>query len=132
VKAQGTPQDEYAHADENVRHYQTTRFSLLTVFIAISAGLLTVLSTTAGTAAANWTFMLKVAGVSTTVLFWILQERTMLYWYHFVRRASELEQSLGYQLYRTRPRAGITSGNNAIRLFFLLLAVFWVAAIAVG
>lgn len=127
--AHGSPQDEYSHASENIRHYQTTRFTLLTVFIAISAGILTVLSATATTSPGILPLLLKLAGLATTFLFWILQERTMLYWRHFVRRAAELEGSLGYQLYRSRPKPGILSSTNAIRVFFLILALFWVAAL---
>jgi hypothetical protein len=127
--AKGTPQDEYAHASENIRHYQTTRFSLLTVFIAITAGLLTVLSSTSSTSPAYQTLLLKVAGLVTTLLFWLLQERTMLYWYHFVRRAVELESTLGYHLYSARPGAGLLTSNNALRIFFLIIALFWLAAI---
>jgi len=125
--AKGTPNDEYAHASENIRHYQTTRFSLLTVFIAVSAGLLTVLSATSNSPSGYLSLTLKVAGLATTLLFWILQERTMAYWYHFVLRAAELERSLGYRLYSVRPEAGLLTSNNALRLFFLIIALFWVA-----
>lgn len=127
--AQGNPQDEYTHASENIRHYQTTRFPLLTVFIAISAGILTVLSATYATSPGYLTLILKLAGLATTFLFWTLQERTMVYWYHFVRRAAELESSLGYRLYSSRPKAGVFASTIALRLFFLVIALFWIAAI---
>jgi len=127
--AEGSARDEYGHASENIRHYQNTRFSLLTVFIAISAGLLTVLSATSATSPGYFPLILKVAGLLITLLFWLLQERTMLYWYHFVRRAAELESKLGYKLYSSRPEAGLLTSNNALRLFFIIIAIFWIATI---
>jgi hypothetical protein len=130
--ANGSPQDEYIHASENIRHYQNTRFTLLTVFIAISAGLLSVLSNAHSTSPGYLPLILKIAGLATTLLFWILQERTMLYWYHFVERAAELESVLGYKLYSSRPKAGIVTSSIAIRLFFLVIALFWVATMISG
>jgi hypothetical protein len=128
----GSPQDEYTQASENIRHFQTTRFTLLTVFIAISAGLLTVLSSAQSTSPGHLPLILKIAGLATTLLFWLLQERTMLYWYHFVHRAAELESVLGYKLYSVRPNAGIFTSNIAIRLFFLVIALFWIATMISG
>jgi len=125
----GTPENEYAHASENIRHYQSTRFSLLTVFIAITAGLLTVFTAISSASPAYLSLLLKIAGLATTLLFWLLQERTMLYWYHFVRRAAELEATLGYQLYSARPEAGLLTSNNGLRVFFLIIALFWLAAV---
>jgi hypothetical protein len=126
---QGNPRDEYAHASENIRHYQAIRFTLLTVFITISAGILTGFALTYSTSPGSFKLILKLAGLANAILFWILQERTMLYWNHFVRRAAELESSLGYKLYSARPKAGIVTAANAVRLFFLVIATFWVAAI---
>ena len=122
--ADGSVKDEYAHASENIRHYQTIRFSLLTVFMAICAGILTVFAATAAKSPGALTLILKLAGLGTTFLFWILQERTMLFWNHFVRRAAELESTLNYQQYSARPEARIITSNNAIRLFFLIIVVF--------
>jgi hypothetical protein len=60
-----------------------------------------------------------------TILFLVLQERTMLYWYSFIQRAAELEKELGFQQYSSRPPAGIITGRNAMRVFFLIMVLFW-------
>jgi hypothetical protein len=69
--------------------------------------------------------VLKAGGLITTLLFWIHQERTMMYRNHFVRRAAELEQELSFKQYSTRPRAGLFLSFNARRLFFIILTLFW-------
>ena len=64
-----------------------------------------------------------------TLLFWIHQERTMMYWNHFVRRAAELEEELGFRQYSNRPKAGLISSSMAMRVFFILLALFWASSL---
>ena len=127
--AAGNARDEYLDASNNVRHYGTLRFAELTIYIAITAGLLTV---TYGRPAPQVVVVsagVKVAGLLVTTLFWILQERTMLYWYHFTNRAVELERDLGFKQYSTRPPAGLLTGRNTLRAFFAVMAVFWIVAI---
>lgn len=97
--------EEYLDATNKIRHYGTLRFAELTIYIAITAGLLI------------------------TILFWMLQERTMLYWYHFTSRAVEFEKDLGFKQYSTRPRAGLVTGQNTVRTLFLVMAVFWTVAL---
>jgi hypothetical protein len=72
---------------------------------------------------------LKAAGLIVTAVFWVLQERTMLYWRHFVARAAELEAELGFRQYSTRPPEGWLGGHRAVRILFVLTAVFWAVAI---
>jgi hypothetical protein len=122
------PEEEYKHASENIRHFQSARFSLLTVFIAISAGLLSVLAATSSTSPGYLGLAIKAIGLLTTLLFGILMERTMLFWRHFVRRAIQLEETLDYQLYRTSPHGRLFTGTNAMRGFFVILGIFWLAS----
>jgi hypothetical protein len=73
--------------------------------------------------------VLKIGGLLATLLFWVHQERTMAYWNHFVQRAADLEKELGFKQYSTRPRAGILSSFKAMRLLFIVLALFWIVAL---
>ena len=125
---EGNTKDEYLDASANQRQFQTLRFAQLTVFLAISGVLLnTLLSPTIQLPAAG-RYSLKAGGLMVALLFWVHQERTMAYWNHFVKRAAELEVELGFQQYRTRPKSGLFSSFKAMRLFFLLTAVFWVGS----
>lgn len=123
-----SPKDEYLDASNNARLFQTLRFAELTIFAALTAGLLNALFVRAVPLPAYAGAMIKVAGLFITLLFLVLQERTMLYWYHFVRRAAELEKKLGFKQYSTRPHAGVGSGSNAMRLFFAVMIILWTAS----
>jgi hypothetical protein len=128
---QGEPQSEYKDVSDNIRLFQTIRFAQLTVFIAVSGALIGAAFSSAVTTSFALKIVFRLGGFFVTLLFWVLQERTMLYWRHFVRRATELEEMLGYRQYSTRPRAGLLSSTNAIRGIFVLLGLLWVALLVV-
>ena len=121
--------DEYLDASSNARLFQTLRFAELTIFAALTAGLLNALFVRAAPLPAPAGAVIKVAGLFITLLFLILEERTMEYWSHFVNRAAKLEKDLGFKQYSTRPRAGVGSSRNAIRLFFVVMIILWTAAL---
>jgi hypothetical protein len=125
----GTPKDEYMDASSNVRHWSTLRFAQLTIYIALMGGLLNLIFGKSGSLSSQAGILIKVAGLLLTLLFWNLQERTMLFWYNFVRRAAELEETLGFNQYKSRPRAGILSSRNSMRLLFLVMSLLWVGTL---
>ncbi len=87
----GSPKDEYMDASSNQRQFQSLRFAQLTVFLAIIGVILNLLISGGEALTPLRTYILKGAGLIMTLLFWVQQERTMLWWTHFVRRAAELE-----------------------------------------
>lgn len=127
--SEGNARDEYLDASSNVRHWSTLRFAQLTIYIALTAGLLNILYARAAPVGRT-AVAIEVAGLLTTVLYWVLQERTMLYWYAFVRRAAEIEPALGFRQYLSRPRSGPFSSSNAMRGLFLVMALFWLASLS--
>ncbi len=125
----GTAKDEYMDASNNLRQFQSLRFAQLTVFLAIIGVILNLLFGGSATTVPARVFLLKSAGLILTLLFWVQQERTMLWWTHFVRRAAELEEELGFKQYSTRPPSGMLSSFSAMRMFFILLTLFWIASL---
>jgi hypothetical protein len=124
---QGDPRQEYLDASNNVRHWSTLRFAQLTIYVALTAGLLNVLFIR-GAGSPRTSLAIELAGLVVTAVYWLLQERTMHYWYAFVRRAAELEPALGYTQYSHRPRAGVVSSANAVRVLFAVMLLFWGAS----
>jgi hypothetical protein len=124
----GSPKDEYLDASNNQRQFQSMRFAQLTVFLAIIGVILNLLFSGGEALTPIRTLLLKAAGLIMTLLFWVQQERTMLWWNHFVRRAAELEEELGFKQYSNRPPAGALSSFKAMRLFFIILTLFWIAS----
>jgi hypothetical protein len=127
--ANGDLKDEYLDASANQRQFQTLRFAQITVFIAITGFLINLLFNASIPVPTLERLALKTGGLLVTFLFWIHQERVMAYWNHFVQRAAELEKELGFRQYSTRPRAGIVSSFKAMRLFFIVFALFWTVAL---
>jgi hypothetical protein len=104
------------------------RFAQLTVYLAAMGVLFSALLGGSGELSATVRIILEIGGLSITLLFWVHQERTMAYWNHFVSHAAKLEEDLGFSQYRTRPKAGWLSSFKAMRLFFILLTLFWAAS----
>jgi hypothetical protein len=121
----GDPRDEYLDVSNNIRHFGTTRFAELTIYIALIAGMLNVTFGRFTPITPEVSIGLKITGLLITILFWTLQERTMKYWYAFMDRAVELEKELGFKQYSARPRPGIITGHNAVRSFFAIMFLFW-------
>ena len=124
----GSPKDEYLDASNNQRQFQSMRFAQLTVFLAIIGVILNLLFGGGEVLTPIRALLLKLGGLIMTLLFWVQQERTMLWWNHFVRRAAELEEELGFKQYTSRPPAGALSSFKAMRLFFIILTLFWIAS----
>jgi len=124
----GNPKDEYLDASSNARQYQSIRFAQLTVYLALMGFILNLLFSDSSVVTSLMHKVLMGGGLLSTLLFWIHQERTMAYWNNFVNRAAELEEELGFKQYRTRPPSGLISSFKAMRLFFLVLSLFWVSS----
>ena len=123
--------DEYLDTSNNVRHFQTIRFAQMTIFIAITGGILNILFGRTEPLSAYATIVIKLSGFLISVLYMILHERTMLYWRHFVKRSAQIEEKLGYKQYSSRPPAGFFSGTNTMRMFYIVITLFWLAALVV-
>jgi len=125
--------DEYLDASANARQYITLRFAELTIFMTATGAILAVsFSAVAAPLTREAAVALKLAGLAVAAVFWVLEDRTMAYWRHFVRRAAELEPELGFRQYSTRPAPGRLSSHLAIRALIGLVAIFWVVSIFVG
>jgi len=127
----GNLKDEYMDASSNVRHFQTIRFAQLTIFVALTGGILNILFGRSEPLPGHSGVVIKLGGFLISVLYMVLHERTMLYWRHFVHRCAELEEQLGYNQYRSRPPAGFLSGTNTMRMFYIVVTLFWLAALVV-
>ena len=121
----GDPKDEYKDVGDNMRQYGNMRFAQLTLFIAVTAGLLSVLFRSDPPLLSLVRYILKIGGLIITFVFLIMEERSTSYWNHYKKRAVELEKQLGYKQYLTRPAGGFISATNAVRLLFLFMFLFW-------
>jgi len=127
---QGEPKDEYRDVGENIRHWQNMRFTSMTVFIAVMAGLLAALFQWSANLTSVARISVRIAGVLAVLVFWVQDERIVQYWQHFLARARALEKELGFQQYSsTPPRNRILTSGNAIRFLYFMFFVFWIATL---
>jgi len=118
---------EYEDVSNNLRQYTGMRFAQMTLFVAITGGLVSMLK---DGSPFSWLWVIiGVFGVISGGIFWVLEERSVDYWHHFMRRALELEKELGYRQYTGRPKRDYVSATNATRLLHAILIVFWIGLI---
>lgn len=127
--AKGNPVDEYKIVGDNLRWYSNIRFAQLTLFLAINAAIFhQVFSVSSLTGILS--VLLSAGGIVTAAVFWYLEKRADDYWLHFMRRAEKLEKALKFRQYTDRPMSKLRT-TQVIRLFILLVGVFWVIALVV-
>jgi hypothetical protein len=120
--------EEYKDLSDNMRHYGNMRFAQLTLYFALTAGLVTALFTVDPPLSVSMRLVLKIIGALASASFGVMEERAADYWHHFRRRAVEIEKSLGYKQYTDSPTAKLLSATNASRLMVWGGVPLWLLA----
>lgn len=123
--------DEYLDACENIRHWENMRFAQLTLILAATAGLLSALLQAGASLVPPARLFLKIIGLGSVVIFWVMDERVVQYWKSYRRRAIELESELGFRQHSKAPPRRVVTSGNAVRLLFALLCGLWASALIV-
>jgi hypothetical protein len=127
----GDPKDEYLDICETIRHFGNIRFAQMTLFLAITAGMLTVVFQNE-TISLLASMSLKIGGMIIALLFWTMDARAMTYWHHFRERAIVLEETLGFQQWSHSPATKFISTTNAIQILYSVVIIFWVITVIWG
>lgn len=130
----GNPEEEYKELNNNLRFYGNMRFAQLTLFSAITAAFLTIIFTSTPALTYPVETILKIGGLISTFVLWVMEERSTGYAIHFSKRMVELEKLLGYRVWQGRKMGthAIFSATNAVRLLYLCITVFWSSSIIYG
>jgi hypothetical protein len=119
---------EYIDASNNMRMCSTLRFAQLTLFLAGTAALLSVLFSKDSVAPKQ---TLKIAGLVIVAVFFVFEERTTGFWQHYKDRAKVLEEKMGCWQYRLSANHPIPfRATWAARLLFFAAALFWSLSLA--
>ncbi|OHB70531.1 MAG: hypothetical protein A2W23_03325 [Planctomycetes bacterium RBG_16_43_13] len=124
-----TFREEYKELGNNMRHYANMRFATLTVFIAITSGLVLFIFGRDNALSPNMKTFLKIIGGLITPAFLLMEERSVDYWHSFKRRAIELEKLWCFNQYTGAKSAKIFAATNATRLVYAVGIVFWLTAL---
>ena len=115
---------EYLDVSNNLRHYGNLQFAQLTLYIAISAGALAQLygqHSVTGVARV----LLCVAGAAAGMAFLLCSRRVSEYWNARVRRAKEIEWSLGFaQYWRPVPKKFVSNRLAVAGVYWTIIVVF--------
>jgi hypothetical protein len=127
--ANGNLTDEYKELNANMRLHVTLRFSLITIFLAMNGGLLSILSN----AKQPMQLVLYPAllGLVGSIIFFILEERIADYYWHYRHRVEEIERQLGFQAHQVPVPSWLLpdwlTSRIAARAVYLLFALFWLS-----
>ena len=117
--------EEYKECNSNLRHYSNMRFAELTLFFAINAGLLSVLSDNQSSLDQLIEFLLRVLGILISILFAVMNDRRVALWVSLKERAVEIENQLELEQYQKRPKAKFLSNRNMAKAIYYLFILFW-------
>jgi hypothetical protein len=97
-------EEEYKDLSANMRHYSNMQFAELTVLVAITAGLMTLLTKPNSAELSKLIHFIHICGITIAVIFWLMEESAIYMWAHFATRAAQIEE-LGYRQYLNLPGA---------------------------
>ncbi len=95
--------DEYKDSSANMRHYANHFVAFLSLFLALTGGLLSVLFGRNPPDSQTAVTLLQTFGLIVTILFWVMTESAHYLWGHFARRAAAIECKLNFEQYRRFP-----------------------------
>jgi hypothetical protein len=124
--------EEYLDASANMRAYGNMRFAQLTLYVAITAGLLKLLFTSGPQITCATSRIVALGGCLATIAFGVMEERSSDYWHHFRRRAVDLERELGYKQHTAAPSRKVISATNAVRMLYIIMLAFWTTLVILG
>lgn len=130
-----TAKNEYSELMQMLRFYGNMRFALLTVFAALTGGLLAFLGKAETASSAVPLQAMRIGGLIVALVCWVGEVSAVFVWSHFAKRAAALEDVLGYRMYSTMPGAPhfrFLPTTYAVWLLYLLVGVFWLVTIAHG
>jgi len=130
--SQGNPADEYKDLSDNLRNYANMRFAQLTLFFALTAGLMSILFTQDPPLCDSLRLCLKVVGAITAAAFGVMHERVVDHWFDFEDRAKALEAQLGYRQYTDRRRKKVFTVTNSVRVLVWGAVPIWILSTFLG
>jgi hypothetical protein len=120
--------EEYRELSVNLRHYSNMSYVNLTLALAVQAALLTTVLRDPPPPVTVHVLM-GLGGMLLTALFYVNEHRMRAYWTAYFRRAAELEEKLDFASYQQAPRHSLIRSSVAIRVVYIVLFLFWAAAV---
>lgn len=117
--------EEYKEIGANLRQYGNMRFAQLTLFVAVTGGLLAVLFSKDTSLSPCQQWGVEVLGLVLTTAFWVMEERSTDWWNRYFNRALYIEAELGMGQYSGRKPKTLISATQAVRMVFAIATFVW-------
>lgn len=125
--------EEYKDLSETIRTHGNLRFAILTVFVAITGGLVVLLPNTYTPSYTPSTiypsrmpsYVIHVTGILAALAFRAMEVRARDYHELFQHRAAYLEKQLSFSQHRLRAKKRLFTGTMATRTVYIGTIIFW-------
>lgn len=121
---------EYAEVNQNLRHYGNMRFAQLTIFIALTGGLIVFVFTKLyPVSQLEIIIAFEVLGIFISIMFLIIERSSTMKWIGFKERSNDLEKLLNYRQLTEPTYRGKWNATRAIKSLYKGVIVFWSVAL---
>lgn len=117
--------EEYKEIGANLRQYGNMRFAQLTLFVAVTGGLLAALFSKDSSLSQCQRWGVEALGLVLTAAFWVMEERSTDWWNRYFNRALHIEAELGMGQYSGRKAKTLISATQAVRMVFTITTLVW-------
>lgn len=124
--------EEYKEIGANLRHYGNMRFAQLTLFVAVSGGLLAAVFGRESGLSVCQKMVVEFLGLLLTCAFWAMEESASQRWKRYYDRATQLEKELASNQYTPPKPDTEPSATWAVRFIYLVVALVWFALLVLS
>ena len=121
---------EYTEVNNNLRHYSNLRFAQLTIFLALTGGLIAI--TFSKDISNKLKTLFEATGIFISLMFLLIEESATHKWKSFKKRGIELEKDLEFSQLINFPSSGLFSATAATRMLYAGVIFFWLIALICG
>lgn len=123
--------EEYKEVGTNLRHYGNMRFAQLTLFVAISGGLLAAIFAKDSSLSFCQKVVVEFLGLLLAAAFFVIEKSAIQWWNRYYDRAKALENILGMRQYSLHRPLRFINATNAVLLIYSVAGCVWLALLAV-
>jgi len=116
---------EFEEIANSVHHWERMRWVSMTIFMAVMAVAITGGFSTGQGSIGIPKIVLYLGGLLFCFIFWIQDERIVVYWSSFVQLAREFEEKHEICVFSRMPPRPFISAGTAVRALYFAFTAFW-------
>ena len=116
---------EFEEIANSVHHWERMRWVSMTIFMAVMAVAITGSFSTGQGSIGIPKVVLYLGGLLFCIIFWIQDERIVVYWKAFIQLAREFEDEHEICVFSRMPPRPFISSGTAVRTLYFSFTAFW-------